>query len=438
MTSAIGCSSTLSCTIKQTFISPDFTCDSITDKCYPSTVHLAQYAYASGSNVSYWEWNISKISENKGTEYVSGDSSVSYTFKDTGFYKLLLTVYTENGCADTASVIVYSYPGINVKINTPSIICKNIETEIVAVGADEYEWKNVKRVQSDSSAIIDRAGVYIVKGTNALGCSYDTAFVDDMEFGIRYATKHNRCVGMDSGEIKITGITGDYLAPVNHYWEDLGYTNGLPVSERKNLYAGKYFVYSIDDNNCFRYDTIEIKEPLVLGAIGEISGDSIVSSFANYTYSITPVQGATLYYWFVEEITQNGSKLLFDRITTSSSIVISINNLNPIQIEVFAFNGCDTTDKSSLLIQVQTDIVEKTEYKGMNIFPNPTSDKLTIQSLNGNLEEIKIFDVVGKEVKRLKVNTTESVLDLSNLQNGLYIIWVNTENGIVTAKILKK
>ena len=262
MTSAIGCISTLSCVIEKTMIAPDFTCDSLTNICYPTTVHLAQFAYASGSDVAYWDWNISKYSENQGTEYVSGDSALSYTFQDTGHYKILLTVYTENGCADTASVIVYSYPAPVVVIDAPDLICKYSETEIFASGAEVYEWQNVKRRNTDTSAIIDRGGFYILKGTDARGCiDYDTVEVNDLEFQIQYTTKDNPCFDYDSGSIKITKIIGDYVVPVFHYWKDLGDTNSAPTDNRTQLVAGSYIVYSIDDQNCHRYDTIEIKEP---------------------------------------------------------------------------------------------------------------------------------------------------------------------------------
>ena len=262
MQSAIGCTSTLSCVIEKTMIAPDFTCDSLTNICYPTTVHLAQFAYASGSDVAYWDWNISKYSENQGTEYVSGDSALSYTFQDTGHYKILLTVYTENGCADTASVIVYSDPAPVVVIDAPDLICKYSETEIFASGAEVYEWQNVKRRNTDTSAIIDRGGFYILKGTDARGCiDYDTVEVNDLEFQIQYTTKDNPCFDYDSGSIKITKIIGDYVVPVFHYWKDLGDTNSAPTDNRTQLVAGSYIVYSIDDQNCHRYDTIEIKEP---------------------------------------------------------------------------------------------------------------------------------------------------------------------------------
>jgi len=263
MTSAIGCTSNLSCVIEKTMIAPDFTCDSLTNICYPTTVHLTQFAYASGSNIAYWDWNITKCSENQGTEFISSDSTLSYTLQHTGHYKILLTVYTENGCADTASVIVYSYPAPVVLIDAPDLICKYTETEIFAKGADVYEWQDVKRRVTDTSAIIDRGGFYILKGTDARGCiDYDTVEVNDLEFQIQYTTKDNPCFGYDSGSIKISKtIIGEYAMPVFHYWKDLGDTNGAPTDNRNQLATGSYIVYSIDDQNCFRYDTIEIKEP---------------------------------------------------------------------------------------------------------------------------------------------------------------------------------
>jgi gliding motility-associated-like protein len=262
MTSAIGCTSTLSCVIEKTMIAPDFTIDSLTNICYPTKVHLAQFAYASGSEISYWEWNISKVSENQGTEYMSGDSSLTYEFQDTGHYKILLTVYTENGCADTASAIIYSYPAPVVLINAPDLICKYTETEIFASGATTYQWGGVKRVNTDTSAIIDRGGMYTIKGIDDRGCiGYDTVYVDDLEFEIEYTTTDNPCYGYDTGTIKITKITGNYVTPMFHYWADLGYTNGMPSDNRNELAAGFYVVYSEDDRGCFRYDTIEIKEP---------------------------------------------------------------------------------------------------------------------------------------------------------------------------------
>ena len=438
MTSAIGCTSILTYAFHCVEVFAGFICDSSTIKCFPSKVTLTSASRPKNNHILYWEWNISKISENKGTEYIGIDSNFSYTFKDTGCYKIFYTVYADDGCADTASAIVYSYPSIDVKITAPSVICKNTETEIIATGADVYEWTNVKRIQSDSSAIVDKQGIYSVKGIIANGCGYDTVSVDDKEFNILYTTKNNQCIGMDSGEILITGLIGEYVVPVYHYWEDLGGTISTPSSVRTNLPAGKYFVYSIDSNHCFRYDTIEITEPLALGTIGQIIGDTLITDTLTYTYSITSVQEASFYRWFADEITQKGKIQLFDSVLQIPSVVISVKNNNPVQLNVYAFNDCDTTDTASLLINSNVDISENSIDKGIYVYPNPATDQITIQSKDCNLEEIKIYDVVGKEVKAQTANSIESILNLGDLRNGLYIICVKTEKGIFTTKILKK
>ena len=438
LTSAIGCSSSLTYTISANEIFADFICDSNTYQCYPSGVILNAKASSTKSKIYYHEWSISKLYGNVGIEYFTNDSNFNYFFKDTGYYKISLTVFSEDGCSDTSSVMVYSYPKIDVNISAPSIICKNEETEIIASGADVYAWKNVKRVQSDSSAIIDKGGMYIVKGFNSIGCGYDTVVVHDISFDIQYTIKNNRCAGEDSGKIKITGVLGDYIPPVYHYWKDLGYTNGAPLSERKNLSAGKYIVYSQDNFGCSRYDTIEITESPTLGSIGQIIGDTLVTPITNSTYSVSVVEGITLYHWFADEILQGGNVQIFDSITFSPSIEIPIKNNNPIQLQVYAFNSCDTTDTASILINSKTGVSDVIADKSIDIYPNPATDQITIKSKNNKIEEIKIYDIVGKEVKAQTANSIESILNLGDLHNGLYFVCVKTEKGIITTKILKK
>nr|MBP7103238.1 hypothetical protein [Bacteroidales bacterium] len=352
MTSALGTNTTLSCQIVCDEVDVTIKCDSTTYACHPGGVVLSATATSKISEIAYGEWNISKISENAGTEYVSGDSAFTYFFNDTGYYKITYTAYTKAGCADTTSVIVYSHPTstMDLNIHAPNLICKNTENEIYATGADTYEWMFVKKLQSDTSAIIDRGGMYIVKGIDSSGCAYDTAYVDDMEFFVQYTTVNNKCMGYDSGEIKITKITGEYIMPMYHYWEDLGYTNGVSTKERKNLTSGNYVVYSIDDYGCYRYDTITVRDLLPLGSIGAIKGDSVAITGKNYTYYLIPVQNARYYHWIANEITGNGNLKLLDTITNLLYITLHVINTNPIEISVYAFNECDTGQQVSKLI----------------------------------------------------------------------------------------
>lgn len=65
--------------------------------------------------------------------------------------------------------------------------------------------------------------------------------------------------------------------------------------------------------------------------------------------------------------------------------------------------------------------------------PNPTQGKITFTE---KVDGVKVFDLSGRLVKTASVNTTE--VDLSDLQNGVYILQVSQNQKVVTAKVVKE
>ena len=114
--SANGIVSTLSTVIQKTRIDPEFGWKFDTCK---QTVYLEQRAYTNGSSVSSWTWEIGK--EGASTEFMSNDSILNYKFKDTGMYKITLTVNTRNGCTDTMGIYVRS--SLNKERVIPAFDC---------------------------------------------------------------------------------------------------------------------------------------------------------------------------------------------------------------------------------------------------------------------------------------------------------------------------
>jgi hypothetical protein len=53
------------------------------------------------------------------------------------------------------------------------------------------------------------------------------------------------------------------------------------------------------------------------------------------------------------------------------------------------------------------------------VFPNPASDKINLASING---EIMVFNVAGELVMQTYVTDTNTILDISSLKDGLYLI----------------
>lgn len=66
------------------------------------------------------------------------------------------------------------------------------------------------------------------------------------------------------------------------------------------------------------------------------------------------------------------------------------------------------------------------------LYPNPTSGILNV--LTEGLQEVSILDVNGRNI----MTTHNSVIDMTDLTNGVYFVRVITANGISTQKIVKK
>jgi hypothetical protein len=73
-------------------------------------------------------------------------------------------------------------------------------------------------------------------------------------------------------------------------------------------------------------------------------------------------------------------------------------------------------------------------FSNFSIYPNPTSDVVTIKS-NENIENIEILSLEGRKIK----SSTASSMNISNLSTGIYLLQVKTKDGkIGSKKILKQ
>jgi hypothetical protein len=72
----------------------------------------------------------------------------------------------------------------------------------------------------------------------------------------------------------------------------------------------------------------------------------------------------------------------------------------------------------------------------LNIFPNPATDLLNISLSNGtSIETVNIYNVSGKLVNNTKLNGNQ--IDISQLNNGVYMVEVITANGTFKTKFVK-
>ena len=75
---------------------------------------------------------------------------------------------------------------------------------------------------------------------------------------------------------------------------------------------------------------------------------------------------------------------------------------------------------------------------GFSIYPNPTTDKINIDFADNEIQQIKISDLTGKTILEKNTFKKNQAIDLSDFKSGTYIFSMQTAEGIITRKIMKK
>ncbi len=75
--------------------------------------------------------------------------------------------------------------------------------------------------------------------------------------------------------------------------------------------------------------------------------------------------------------------------------------------------------------------IDENPSNNINIYPNPASDIITINT--GTLQdvEIELFDIAGRKLLQQKVSDATSTIDVSGLANGVYICQVSSKGRII-------
>jgi hypothetical protein len=67
------------------------------------------------------------------------------------------------------------------------------------------------------------------------------------------------------------------------------------------------------------------------------------------------------------------------------------------------------------------------------VYPNPASQNLCVKAQLKS--DVCIFNLLGRKVKSLKTSPRISVINISNLQHGLYIMRIQTKNKLISKQI---
>ncbi|MFT4598626.1 MAG: hypothetical protein ACI9WM_000875 [Arenicella sp.] len=101
---------------------------------------------------------------------------------------------------------------------------------------------------------------------------------------------------------------------------------------------------------------------------------------------------------------------------------------------VVTVRNCSET---SACVNISTlGIEEQMSNINLSIYPNPVINKLTIENKELEINSISILNTSGKVVKTITENN--NMIDVSNLTNGMYLLQISTDNGLVSTKFIKE
>lgn len=106
---------------------------------------------------------------------------------------------------------------------------------------------------------------------------------------------------------------------------------------------------------------------------------------------------------------------------------------------IFILTALASLPSGSLNLQERAGTIDPNQ-KELKIYPNPAeSGRVTLELNSGEIYEIRLINIAGKEVvyRKLDFGTQKYSLALDNLPNGIYFVRVqSTENKTIVKKLI--
>ena len=104
----------------------------------------------------------------------------------------------------------------------------------------------------------------------------------------------------------------------------------------------------------------------------------------------------------------------------------------------FDFNAPVLTNTTTNTISTNTGIQTlKTQHSTFSMYPNPASNSVTITVDESLLNTTAtITDITGRKMMSVQLNTQHSTLSTSNFANGVYILSISKQCGVLTQKLV--
>ena len=351
-------------------------------------------------------------------------SQEDFTCADEGVNTVYLIATDQYGNADSCSVDVTILPmntvsidGITSNITSCFEICDG-DLTIAATNAVSYSIDNGVTFQAGNVFTGLCADTYdVVVMSDVANCSLTattTAPVDEpAEITTSFVVTDVNCFGANNGAIDMTTSAGMATSTID--WDnDMTGDNDDP-QDISGLSPAMYHVTIIDGSGCIKLDSAEVMEGSVIDLTTTVTGFDIMSNES----------GATSYQWLN---CGDGSQVS----GATSQTYTAIAN-GDYEVEITS-GTCVDTSECQTISGVGIDETNGVEF--VEIYPNPSNGNININlGNNTTVVSITVIDINGKTIATHSTSDNNLSLNLSEVENGIYFVQINTANDVITKKI---
>lgn len=241
----------------------------------------------------------------------------------------------------------------------------------------------------------------------------------------------------------------------------------IVISGQSDGYCEAYFI-----NGCDEYTSIVSVNTTggsaqIANSHSGCSNDNGLSGYGNFTAQKAVAKrndsveftvnfsGATSYLsvwidWNQDFVFSNSERVYVStdaEATTATTFTVNVPDdavLGETRIRIKAVNGWEGSgacgynsfgEVEDYTFEVEESLgIDDFATKNLKIYPNPTFDFATIQSTE-TIKEVTIFNMIGQQISK----TGSSTINLSNVEQGVYLVHIQFENGkTASQKLVKK
>lgn len=376
-----------------------------------------------------------KISNPKFTSDNTGSSSIN---------KRYIVTATLDGCTSEDTVDVVMLPVLNALAGTDKTVRCTAKTTLngSASGGSptySYKWKNGPATANYSNVGV---GTYILTVTDAKGCqATDTVQVtqapNDLTVKVN-VSKINPCPG---DTFTVWAVPAKAVGTVKYTWNDLALSGAGPFV----LTAGnskKVFSVNIKDGNgCIAIDSVIV-----------IPQPSPKASFAyrrtglGVQFTGTTLNNATAWLWnYGDRSPEESGQIVNHTFLQEDFYDVILIVTNPcgndtiscrVKVDQTNTTGNSEACGDTTVTGIRQDSRDITS--NLTIYPNPTTDNVTLELSNDVILSVQVYDVLGNIIYENKWSNSlanKFLLELEKYASGIYSVQVIGKKYSITQKV---